>query len=725
MNSMHKDPEAASSAELPQPVTLDQRLLAESVRLYEDAQGFALDEPRALEKARAEGGDLEQRIISRSQTLSVTPALTTALHQLRSTTTLVVVAGLFLGLLAGATAAQAALAARLDGYVYFFWVLGTLLGLPTLALLLWLGMIAVRPGTVATGFLGAAVLGLGRRLNQRLHRGATQAAAVRAGALVLAQGSIGRWTLGVITHALWLAFLVGCLALTLMILSTKQYRFAWETTILSQPTFITLTRVLAVVPDALGFAAPDAGQIAASQWSGKGEPTAADAESWAHLLVGCILVYGVLPRALLLLLSLFARRQAKRRFRLDTGLAGYARLHASLMPAPGVVDAERPEAQWPEEMRSAEAPSAPIPPVGLTAILGLELTPPNTGWPPTLDGIEWLDLGFVDDRDDRHRVFDRLAAAPSPPRLVAVVCALAATPDRGMRSFILNLQAGCGIPVFMILTEGQHLRERSKAEQVAQRVEDWHRLAGDAQVLHDRVLEVDLDHLTVRSRDKLAALLGAANPRNPIHGHIDQAFELIVIRSGRWSHQPDLTEQAELQRAVARLYQDRPQHWQRLLQTGSAAAADQAARVQTGADRALALLPERLQLRPKWLAAGAMAGALGCVAAATLATPAAIAALPVWAGLGAAVSAALQAVRPGPAAADQSRVDLSEAVNTAALFTLILELQGRDEASISRIIDQVAGIDDPPVIDGPDTARDWLDKLRGRLDQALSREDAR
>ena len=65
-------------------------------------------------------------------------------------------------------------------------------------------------------------------------------------------------------------------------------------------------------------------------------------------------------------------------------------------------------------------------------------------------------------------------------------------------------------------------------------------------------------------------------------------------------------------------------------------------------------------------------------------------------------------------------------MRAAALFALVLELQGRDEAAISRIIDQAVGADDEaPVIDGPDNARTWLNSLRLRLGQALTREQAR
>jgi len=719
------DSKIASSPRQPQPVTLNQRVLAETVRLYEDAQGFALDEPQALEEARATGGDLEQRIIVRSRTLSITPALRTALQQLRGASTLTVVAVLVLSLLAGAGTAQVTFESRLDGYINFFWVLGGLLGVPTLTLLLWLIMIAIRPPNIASGFLGAAALGLGRRVNQWLHRGTAQAAAVQASTSLLTQGAIGRWTLSAISHALWLAFLVGCLALVLLILSTKHYDFAWETTLLSQPAIVTLTQALAFVPDSLGFPTPDPQQIAASQWTGEEPPSNTESEAWAGLLVGCILVYGVLPRTLLLLFSLFARERAKGRLRLDTALSGYARLQTSLMPVAqslGVVDAEQVLENDAGTLSTAEDKLPVIRPQGPTAILGLEIAPPQSVWPPKLDGIDWLDLGFVDNRDDRHRAIDRLDASPISPRQVLVVCSLAATPDRGTRSFIHKLQATVRTPVVMILTEGQHLRERGNAGQMAQRVEDWRQLATDAQVSSERVLELDLDHLTVASRGKLATFLGATVTARQEGRHIAQAFELIVSHVESWPNPPGLAQQGELQRAIAKIYEGQAQDWLRLLRTGSTAGAEQIAQVKAGADQMLAILPERLRARPKWLAAGALAGALSCVAATTLVAPAAIVALPVWAGLGAAVSATLQGIRGDVPADDQPDVDLTETVSAAALFALVLELQGRDEASISRLIDEVAGADDPPVIDGPTAARVWLGNLQQRLDEALARD---
>jgi hypothetical protein len=276
----------------------------------------------------------------------------------------------------------------------------------------------------------------------------------------------------------------------------------------------------------------------------------------------------------------------------------------------------------------------------------------------------------------------------------------------------------------MVLTDGQRLRERGHGDQVEQRVADWRRLAADAQVVHDRIVEVDLNHLTDASRGKLARLMGTATTVAASVRRIEESFDLIIEHAQRWSGQPGLAEQAELQRAIAGLYRNQSRSWQDFLRTGFDQNPQQIRQIKTSAERMMTLLPGRLRKSPKWLAAGAMAGALGCVAAATLVAPVAIASLPAWAGLGAAVSAALQPTRSNAPATPESSGDLSEAISSAALFALVLELQGRDEAAITGIIDKVTEGDDLPVIDTADAARVWLDTLRHRLDQALAAEGA-
>jgi hypothetical protein len=708
------------------PVTLDQRLLAEAVRIHEDALGFAADEPRADERARAAGGNFERRLAVRAGALSIAGPLREALRQLRGGSRLVVGAGLVLAVVAGFAATQAVFGSSTGKPVNFFWVLGSLLGVHTLALLIWLVFIVVRPEGTSGGFLGAAAAAVSRRINRWLHKGPVHAAAAQASVTVFASGAVGRWTFSTITHALWLAFLSGCIAMVLLTLSAKQYSFAWETTILSESNYMALAGAIGILPAALGFPVPDPEQVAASRWTGDGEPAAETREAWAGLLVGAIAVYGLLPRALVLLVSLAARSLALRRYRLDTSRPGFARLQTRVMPAARLTGVVDPEGDGTGTAANGagvlEAP--PIAPDGPAAILGLEIEPPATPWPPDVAGVDWLDLGFVDSRSDRHGVIERIVAAAVPPRAAVVVCSLAATPDRGAGAFVRTLQETTRIAVALVLGDGEKLRQRGHLEQVAQRIDDWRNLATRAGVPGDHVVEVDLDHLTDASRARLASLLGTETASAPHTRRIEDAFDLIVGHAGRWPGQPGAAEQAELQRDIARLYQGGGSSWRDLLRIDVKDGVPKLDDLRSGADRMIGLLPARLRLNSRWMAAGALAGALGCVAAATVVSPVAIAALPAWAGLGAAVSALMGPAGSGKASTAETAIDLTEAVNGAALFAVVLHLQGRDEAAITRVIDRMAGEENPPAIHGVDDARAWLHALRDRFDRALAEEHA-
>jgi hypothetical protein len=706
-----------------------QRLLAEAVRLHEDAQGFAINDPQADAIAQNADGDLEHRIIVRARALAIAPVLTTSLQQLRNAFGIIVVFGLIVAGVIGATTAQVALGLQLEGPVInFFWLLGSLLGLPSITLLVWLILAFLTPRTVAASSLGNFTFLLGRRISQWLHKGPMQMAAVQAVASVYTRTSIGRWTLSAISHGLWLAFLLGCLLLVLLILSTRQYTFTWETTILSERSYIALTRVIASVPEMLGFPTPDAQQITASHWTDKGKLPVESREAWSWLLVGSLVTYGLLPRLLLFGFCLLARRRANSQFRLDTELPGYARLQTRLMPASqnmGVVDPyQYGKTRDLGEHVHTQNVAQPVAGAGPAAIMGLEIEQPASAWPPPIRGVDWLDLGFVDSRDERHRALEQVQSSPIPLRSIAIVCSVATTPDRGTRGFISRVRASSDAPVVILLTDGQRLRDRGHRDEVEQRFADWRELAMGAQVSENRILDVDLDHLTDASRARLAVLMGAGNETASRRRHIEQAFDLILDHVGGWPGVPDANAQAEVHRAIAALYHNERQTWQMLLRTHVETGDDLIRQLKSSANQMLNLLPERLRRNPKWYAAGALAGAMGCVTAATLVSPAAIATLPMWAGLGAALSMVVKFKETGPSPEETPEADLSNAVSSAALFAILLELQGRDEVQITRIIDRVAGDNEPPVIKNVEAARQWLDTLRHRFDCALATENS-
>jgi len=696
-------------------------LLAEAVRVYEEQKGVVLDEPEADALGRAASGDLEQKIIARARALSLAAPLEAALRHLRAATAAGFGVAVVVALAAGAGAAGAFLGSSSDGPVNFFQVLAGLLGIPTLALLAWILFVLVRPRGAAIGVLGNAILALGERLTRWIDHGPLPLIVARASRSMFAGGGLGRWTVGTISHALWLAYAIGALVLVLFYLSTREVSFAWETTILSERHYVTLTRTIAFVPSLLGFPTPEAADVAASQRAGavlSGESARA---AWAGLLIGSLVAYGVLPRALLLGMCLLAMRRAIGRHRLDVSLPGFARLRPLLSPTSrptGVVDAERADLLG--ENSRLQQPLA-IGTEGPVALIGLEIDPPANHWPPAVREVEWLDLGFIDDRSSRHRVVDQVRLAAIPPRVVAVVCALEQTPDRGHRSFLDDFQRSTGIPAVLLLSGGQRLRARGRPEHVTERVDDWRRMAGAAGIPENRVMEIDLDQLTEVSRDRLAQWFGADGRAPEKAPPIEHAFALIVRHAGRWRRAPGNPEQAELHREIARIHGAESVQWRDLLRVPVGGGLPEADRLWMGAEGMLALLPARLKSSGSWIAAGALAGALGCVAAATLAAPVAIAALPAWAGLGAGVAAALRWAGAADRVETSSQGDdLSQAVAAAALFALVLHLQGRNEAEITQVLDEVLEEGDPPVMRDAGEVQAWLDTVARRLGLALS-----
>ncbi len=542
-------------------------------------------------------------------------------------------------------------------------------------------------------------------------------------------GAIGRWTLGSISHGLWLAFSVGCLVLAVLLLSTKDYTFTWETTILSAESYERLTRWIGYLPGALGFETPTPEQIQASRAPVSRDQAAVASGAWSGLLLGSIVVYGLLPRLLLFLFCLSRRRRAFQRFRLDLARPGYVRLRPLLMSDHESISVEGPDLDLDEPEAEAAPtdahPTRPARPAGPPAVLGYEIEPPDSPWPPPVDGVNWLDLGFVDGRDDRRRVQEHLDGAGTEPSTVVVFCGLTTSPDRGIRAFIDELQRAVSRPVSLALTGGESLRQRGDAGFVTRRVEDWRRLAGAAGLHEDRVIELDLDHLTDASLSKLADLVGVGEAAAPAPRHLEEAGDLIVDCVDGWSAEnaaPQSAEQAELHRAIARLYRDQPPTWRQLLAAPSELGTDFRAHLQSGADRVVSLLPKRMRANPRWLLAGATAGALGCVAAATLVAPAAITALPLWAALGSALTAVIGLSQSIPGVPDQAAAEhtteVTDAVRAAALFAVLLELQGRDEASITKVLARVAD-DGKQEIATPEAARKWLTTLVRRFDAAV------
>ncbi|WP_296404654.1 DUF2868 domain-containing protein [Psychrobacter sp.] len=176
--------------------------------------------------------------------------------------------------------------------VNFFYVLVCLLGFHSLMLIGWLIFTIINRGSqspsIITSFINPKALIRGKD-------DVTQAAVELYDEQLHHTGM--RWYLSRFSHQLWLATLTGMLFAIIFLLIVRQYSFSWESTLLSDQALMNLTHWLGWLPSKVGFNVPDADAIIQSRLASQNMPLAI-ARQWASLLVGSLLMYGIVPRAI-------------------------------------------------------------------------------------------------------------------------------------------------------------------------------------------------------------------------------------------------------------------------------------------------------------------------------------------------------------------------------------------------------------------------------------------
>ncbi|QEI07072.1 DUF2868 domain-containing protein [Pigmentiphaga aceris] len=468
--------------------------LVEAVRLRESLWGPLADdaEMRAL---RARELPLDAALTQRAAQLAAREGLVEAVRTWRGGANL---AALLLGVVAVLLGAGTATAALGDASrpVNLLWAVSGLLGLHVLTLFLWLGGLA---WSLATGAGSGGALGkLWLVLARRAARGPAGALAPQSLVNLMARARLLPWLLGGVSHAIWLLALGAALVTLLAMLATRRYDFVWETTILDPGYVERLALWLGSLPGMLGLPTPDAALIRASD--GVATQPADGRAIWAGWLLGVVAVYGVLPRALALLICVWKVRRGVNTLTVDMSLPGLDTLEARLRPASrrtGVID-PAPAGEWVSTHAShaAQASSRALPESNLfdgsqsgVCQSGLNqpgLTPPGSnpqtsgahdhpGLPAdtatheaasrhvrssgqqVAPGQAWLisvelpedlratqtqspsvyDAGVIDSGPQREAAIERLHAA-RPARLL-VVCDARQTPDRGTVALVAEL----------------------------------------------------------------------------------------------------------------------------------------------------------------------------------------------------------------------------------------------------------------------------------------------
>lgn len=447
-------------------ISVDDWLLTETVRHQEERAGRCRDDEAALALARAGKRELPARLVIRARALPGARAIAKDIRRLRIWLRRGALLLMMLGFLAGWLAARASTA---DRHVDLLLASAALLGLPTLMLLLWLGLLIWSLRRPRSPSLAGQLLVSGlSRLAPRLLAGPQAAETVRAG-LDLLRGRFGRWYLSGLSHLFWLAYAAGAIATLIIQFSIAQYDLSWGTTLLRDETVSRMIHYLAAAPAQLGLIAPpDAAWIASGR---EGGLIGSQRAEWARLLLAMVILYGAGPRLLFGLLSTMLAWQAARNLSLDRRQPGYLRLVPLLQPdmaaSHTLGDAPGPQTDMP--LRQARNRRGPV------VLIGIELERSEQNWPPRLPDIDAVVLGRADRRDQRRALIEALDNQRDKPAALIGLCSLLRTPDAGIEQLLNQLADAAGSALILALDEGEALARRGGNR--VSRLADWEALA--------------------------------------------------------------------------------------------------------------------------------------------------------------------------------------------------------------------------------------------------------
>jgi len=386
--------------------------LTELVRALEsDQHVFATDPLLITEKLQGEDGTPIQKLHRRASRIDSNGALARVLGKIDGRIKGIMIVMSVVWCLSGFFGLFTLLQSNV---VNFFYVLVCLLGFHTIMLGGWLVMTLINRDQQAPSWFASFVS------PSYLIRGKDDVtkAAVDLYERQL-QHSGMRWYLGRFSHQLWLATLTGMLLAIIFLLIVRQYSFSWESTLLSDQALVSLTQILGWLPSMIGFDVPDSTAIAQSRLVTDAMPLSV-ARQWAGLLVGSLLMYGIVPRAIAWAFCAFMFRRKK--MRLDIKQPYYQKIINFWQRH--VVDAD--------DFTEAPAPIAPKAAVSAGKKLVALLEYPSdqqTWWQSGLEKSESIEnFGIVDDREDMARLKDYLDEHP-----VQVLLGIhsKALPDRG------------------------------------------------------------------------------------------------------------------------------------------------------------------------------------------------------------------------------------------------------------------------------------------------------
>lgn len=476
-------------------VSFDDKQLIESVRFWENSQNESAA-PAATPVAP--NAPFENKLFQRASQIATPLNLNAQLASIKRRFGTIITLFAVITFVIGALAAgQAFTIGGGEQRVNFFWLLLILLGLDLLAICAWLFFLCIPTARLRPSLLQRSALALTRKLARKGYDindvEKPQIMTTLASWLQLnGKGSVGFWRFSTISHGLWLSYLVGGLAAIVIMLATRQFNFVWETTILGQETFTTVTQILAWLPEQCGFATPTKDAILASQLGNTNDIAAQTAlrSQWAGLLIGSILLYGCVLRAILWVISLLMLRRAKNRYNLPLTDTYYIRLRHQLAPAAkniGIIDPD--EAPVIKPKATTDAPIAnDIPASGL--LLAIELDP-SYPWPPSTP-LPLDVLGHANDRESQKALLAALGDYDNERFFIAVD--FWRTADRGIQRVLKDVLTHHPKDTWLILLHGGRVDVKNLTSEQENKLLGWHQVAATLAIPQEQLLPIPADN---------------------------------------------------------------------------------------------------------------------------------------------------------------------------------------------------------------------------------------
>lgn len=316
---------------------------------------------------------------------------------------------------------------------------------------------------------------------------------------------MGRAQLSFISHIWWASYLLGATLSLLIVLATHQVDFIWQTTILSEDTFLWLTQLLGYIPNILAINVPSASDVShASIGLVNSLQVAQESRiSWSNLLIFSLVIYALVPRVLLAVVFNRAMKNKKSKFKVNYSLPYYVQLKSLLHPivnAHFIVDAD--------EHKNAAVSKG----ISENKQYNHALVIPEQAYPVAIElnndffqqaskhVLEYYSGELINVVDSQSQQVSLFALQLSQSEHVILYADFTRLPDRGWLSLVKKYFYKNNVQVYLILLGNEAVDPNS---QLLKRLQDWIEIVAEVNILAPKITYLINEKKTQSTSDEV------------------------------------------------------------------------------------------------------------------------------------------------------------------------------------------------------------------------------